>query len=344
MNDRRPVSLSTGMVILVLMAVPATGLAQSATRNTATPARTVWGAPNLQGMWDLHTITPLERPEEFRDRAFLTEEDVTTLERAALNDATDEARPADSERDVGDAYNDFWWDRATTVVETRRTSLIVEPSDGRLPALTPEAEQREAVERSHRPLRATGRFEGGRGADTWADRSLWERCLTQGLPRLSIRAYNANVQIFQTPDYVAIHHEMIHETRLVPLDKSPHLHSGIRQWMGDSRGRWDGDTLVVDTTNFSDRTNFRGSTDGLHMVERFTRLDANTLLYEATFEDPTTWTRPWSAEHPLRTSPGPIFEYACHEGNYGMENLLTSGRALDTDQGRSNAVTPVSRR
>ena len=304
---------------------------QVAKANPTDPAtlRTPWGQPNLQGIWDLHTITRLERPDEFAGREFLTAEEASALEQRARFETTDEARQENVDRDLGQAYNDFWWDRATTVVSTLRTSLIVDPVDGKVPPLTPDAEARAAVERDHRPLRATGGFEGGREADSWLDRSLWERCITQGLPRISGRAYNSNLKIVQTPDHVALLHEQVHEVRIIPLDGTPHLAQGIRQYMGDSRGSWDGETLVVETTNFGEQTNFRGSTSGLRMVERFTRVDAETLLYRVTFDDPTTWTSPWTAEIPWKATEGPIFEYACHEGNYGMTGTLTGGRAED---------------
>ncbi len=251
------------------------------------PPRTPWGHPDLQGTWDNHSITPLERPARFAGREFLTQEEVAELEKRAIQENTDEARSA----------------------------------------LVPEARNRQGeVELSYRPLRATGGFEAGRGADSWFDRSLWERCITQGLPRISSAAYNSNIQIVQGPDRVIILYEMIHEARVVPLDGSPHLDQRIRQYLGDSRGHWDGNTLVVDTTNFTDKTNFRGSTSGLHMIERFTRLDPDTINYEVTFDDPTTWTKPWTAAIPWRKSQGRIFEYACHEGNYGMTGILNGGR------------------
>jgi hypothetical protein len=291
--------------------------------------RTPWGQPNLQGIWDLHSITRLERPDAFAEREFLTPEEASALEQRARFETTDEARQEDTDRDLGQAYNDFWWDRATSVVSTLRTSLIVDPRNGKVPPLTPDAQARAAVERSHRPLRATGGFEGGRGADSWLDRSLWERCITQGLPRISGRAYNSNLKIVQTPDHVALLHEQIHEVRIIPLDGRPQLDQGIRQYMGDSRGHWDGETLVVETTNFGDQTNYRGSTSGLRMEERFTRIDAETLLYRVTFDDPTTWTSPWTAEIPWKATEGPLFEYACHEGNHGMTGTLTGGRAED---------------
>ena len=325
--------LGPTMLMTWLAAGPAAGQVASEVSRTgsADPAtvRTPWGQPNLQGIWDLHTITRLERSDEFAGREFLTPEEASALEQRARLETTDEARQEDVDRDLGQAYNDFWWDRATTVVPTLRTSLIVDPPDGKVPPLTPDAQARAAVEQDHRPLRATGGFQGGRGADSWFDRSLWERCITQGLPRISSRAYNANLKIVQTPDHIALLHEQIHEVRIIPLDGTPHLTPGIRQYMGDSRGHWEGETLVVATTNFGEQTNFRGSTSGLRMVERFTRIDADTLQYRVTFDDPTTWTRPWTVEIPWKAAEGPIFEYACHEGNHGMTGTLSGGRAED---------------
>ena len=323
-------AMSVTVLALSLAPAPVDG-GQAEKENPGNPARppaarTPWGHPDLQGTWDNHTITPLERPDAFAGREFLTREEAEALERGAVEENTDEARQA-GDRDVNAAYNDFWWDRATTVVPSRRTSLIVDPRDGRIPALTPEARQRQAIELDRRPLRATGGFEAGRGADSWYDRSLWERCITQGLPRISSNAYNSNIGVFQTPDYVVIHHEMIHESRIIPLDGRPHVDRKLRLWLGDSRGRWEGDTLVVDTTNFSDQTNYRGSTTGLRMVERFTRVAADVLKYEVTFDDATTWTRSWTAENLWKGSRGAIYEYACHEGNYGMVGILRGARA-----------------
>ena len=317
------------MSMTLLAAGSAVGQVLSTSSADSQTLRTPSGQPSLQGIWDLHSITRLERPDEYAGREFLTAEEAAELERRARFETTDEARQEDIDRDLGQAYNDFWWDRATTVVPTLRTSLIVDPSNGKVPPLTPDAQARVAVERDHRPLRATGGFEGGRGADSWLDRSLWERCITQGLPRISGRAYNSNLKIVQTPDHVALLHEQVHEVRIIPLDGTPHLAQSIRQYMGDSRGRWDGETLVVETTNFGEQTNFRGATTGLRMVEEFTRVDAETLLYRVTFDDPTTWTSPWTAEIPWKATEGPIFEYACHEGNYGMTGTLTGGRAED---------------
>jgi len=327
---KHPLHRSLGLIALIAFVMAAPCLAgqaaksDSAARKSSAP-RTPWGHPDLQGTWDNHTITPLERPDSFAGRQFLTKEEAATLEKRAVVENTDEARQS-GDRDVNTAYNDFWWDRATTVVGTKRTSLVVDPEDGKIPSLTPEARQRQAVESAHRPLRATGGFEAGRGGDSPEDRSLWERCITQGLPRISSNAYNSNIAILQTPSYVVIHHEMIHESRIIPLDGRPHVDSRLRLWLGDSRGHFEGDTLVIDTTNFSDRTSFRGSTTGLHMVERLTRA-GDALRYEVTFDDPTTWTRQWSAENVWPKSQGEIYEYACHEANYGIVGILKGARA-----------------
>jgi len=306
-------------------------------KKTAALLRTPWGHPDLQGIWDNHSITPLERPARFAGREFLTPQEVADLEKRAVAENSDDARFADKERDVEAAYNDFWWDRATTVVKTHRTSLIIDPPDGKIPPLVSEAQDRQGeVELRRRPLRATGGFEAGRGADSWFDRSLWERCITQGLPRISTVAYNSNIRIVQNPDRVVILYEMIHEARIIPLDNSPHLTLRVRQWLGDARGHWEGDTLVVDTTNFTDKTNFRGSTGGFHMIERFKRIDPDTLDYQVTFDDPTTWTKPWTAANTWRKSRGQIFEYACHEGNYGMFGILSGGREEDQAAQKNN--------
>ena len=323
------------LATILLLAVAGSLTARQAPSKTApnkaagTP-RTPWGHPDLQGIWDNHSITPMERPARFAGREFLTSQEVAELEKRAVDENTDEARFSDKERDVEAAYNDFWWDRATTVVKTHRTSLIIDPPDGKIPPLVSEAQDRQGeVELRRRPLRATGGFEAGRGADSWFDRSLWERCITQGLPRVSTVAYNSNIRIVQSPDRVVILYEMIHEARIIPLDNSPHLTPRVRQWLGDARGRWEGDTLVVDTTNFTDKTNFRGSTSGFHMIERFKRIDPDALEYQVTFDDPTTWTKPWTAANTWRKSRGQIFEYACHEGNYGMFGILSGGREED---------------
>ena len=313
MSDRFLAALSTVIAVVLLAPLPAVAQAPTTAADAWTLPRTPDGRPDLQGVWDYRTITPLERPSELAGREFLTDEEVAQLEQRAFERNTDEAIPEDP-TSVG-TYNDFWWDRGQKVVPTMRTSLIVDPPDGRIPY---SDEGRQQAERR------------GRGYEGPESRSLWERCLTRALPRLS-GAYNNNFQIIQSAGVVAIVNEMIHEVRLIPLYESPHADQDIRQWAGDSRGHWDGDTLVVDTTNFSDKTSFRGSGANLHLVERFTRVDEHTLLYEFTADDATTWTAPWTAEFPIVKNDALIYEYACHEGNYGMTNLLLGARVQERD-------------
>ena len=216
----------------------------------------------------------------------------------------------------------WWLDYGRSVVGTRRSSLVVDPSDGRIPALTADAQMRAAERRT---------ASRGRGpADSPEDRTLWERCITRGLPEGMLPAgYNNNVQFVQTPGYVVIVSEMIHDARIVPIDGRPHAPAAIRSWLGDSRGRWEGNSLVVETTNFSPKTNFRGAGENLRLVERFTRIDHDTIEYRFTVEDPGTWTRPWTVTYPLVKSDGRIYEYACHEANYGLQNILKNARAAE---------------
>ena len=317
--------------IVWVLAVAAIGLApvemraQTEEGQTWRPSRTSDGQPDLQGVWSYATITPLQRPSEFAEQAFLTEEEAAAYEQRVLEDRDEDRRDRPAILDVELAYNAFWWDRGTQIVETRRTSLIVDPPDGRLPALMPDAQQR--------MMRKAGAWRGR--ASGPEDRLFSERCMfweSTGPPMLP-STYNNNVQILQTPDHVVILNEMIHDARIVTLDGRRHLGSRNRQWMGDSRGRWDGETLVVDTTTFSDRLDsglgFRGSGQHLHLVERFTRVGPEMLLYEFTLEDATTWTSPWTAVVPMRKMSDLMYEYACHEGNYGMTNLLAGARKED---------------
>ena len=290
-------SLSAGLVTVVLL-LPLSSAAQ-VTGDSGVP-RTPWGVPDLQGIWDNRTITPLERP-----RQFAGQETLTAAEAAAY-----EARTA--EQRVGDRY---YWDRGTMTVADRRTALITDPADGRVPPLTPAGQRRFE----------TGRRQGVGAAD---ERNPSERCITRTVPRLP-GLYNNHYQIFQTPGHVVIFMEMIHDARIVPLDTRPPLPDGVRQWNGDSRGRWDGDTLVIETTHFTGKTNFRGSADNLHLVERLTRVDADTIDYRFTVTDPTTWTRPWTARVPLNRNDGPLYEYACHEGNDGLAGILQVNRNIE---------------
>jgi len=273
---------------------------------------------DLQGVWTFKTITPFERPAQFAGKEFLTEQEAAELERLAAKTNTEEERPTDRARDVAGAYNNFWFDRGDNVVKTRRSSLIIDPPDGRMPPLASEGKSRVDA-------RALARDRPAYGPE---DRSQFERCVTRGLPRLP-GGYNQNLQILQTPGYVVILYEMMRETRIIPVDGRPHVGNDIRQWMGDSRGRWEGKTLVVETSNFNRKQEFRGATDQLRLVERFTRIDANTIDYQITASDPAAWARPWTAAIPLSRTDDVMYEYACHEGNYGMPNLLSSARAED---------------
>jgi len=286
------------------------------------PPKTPDGQPDLQGVWTNVTITPLERPAEFAGKEFLTAQEAAEYEKRIVAANNVDRKNLPPEVDVNLAYNDAWYDRGTKVVGTRRTSLIVNPPDGKIPPLTPEAQKRQAE------IRAAA---AGHANDGPEGRSLAERCLlwaTAGPPMLP-SFYNNNYQIVQAPGYVAIMVEMIHDARIIPLDGRGHLPQDMRQWMGDARGHWEGNTLVVDTTNFTDKTRFRGSDDKLHLTERFTRVDPDTILYEFTVDDPTTFTKPWTAQIPMKKSQGPIFEYACHEGNYAMAGMLAGARAQE---------------
>jgi len=329
---------STGDVAVViavalLAPVRVAGQAQSATKATAaaktwTLPRTPDGQPDLQGVWDYRTITPLERPRELGTKEFFTDEEALNFQkeenRRQNRDLIDPAEGGLQYPPGGVVpYNEFWYDRGNKIVGSKRTSLIVDPPDGRLPAWTPEG-QKQA------DLRAAAQRNDQLGhplADSWEDRPLQERCI-MGLnagPPVTPSAYNNNLQLFQTRGYVVILNEMVHSARIVPLDGRPH--GSVRQWKGDSRGRWEGNTLVVDTTNFKRETSLEGSSTNTHLIERFTRIDANTLLYEFTVDDPTMWTRPWTAVIPMSKSEDPIYEYACHEGNYGMTGILAGARA-----------------
>jgi hypothetical protein len=277
---------------------------------------------DLQGVWTNTTITPLERPVSLAGKQVFTPEEAAKYERETNQRNDADNRESSPEADVNHAYNQFWWDRGTKVVPGLRTSLIVDPPDGRVPALTPEAQKRVAAEAAYNREHST---------DGPENRLLQERCLnwpTAGPPMLP-SFYNNEYQIVQTPSTVAIVVEMIHDVRIIPIDGHPHLPGSIRQWMGDSRGHWEGNTLVVDTTNFTDKTRFRGADENLHLTERLTRVNPNMVLYEFTVDDPTAFTKPWTAQIPMTKTKGPVFEYACHEGNYAMVDILAGARAAE---------------
>ncbi len=278
-------------VTLVQAQIPAEGSA---------PFLTSWGDPDFQGIWDNRTITPLERPQEFSNKAVLTAEEAAVYEAAI------------AERRVDDRSH---WDRGTRVVEDRRTSLVIDPSNGAIPAMTAEGQSRLDFSREQ-------------GVNGPEERNPSERCITRSVPRLP-GLYNNNFQVFQSPGYVVILMEMIHHARIIPLDGRPPLMSHVRQWNGDSRGHWEGQTLVVETTNFNGGTKFRGSAENLDLVERFTRVDADTIDYRFTVDDRTTWTQSWTARIPLNRNEGPLYEYACHERNDGMTGILEVNRNVE---------------
>ncbi len=323
---------------VLLAAGPVVAQSQTLAEEPWTMPRTPDGRPDLQGLWTTQTFTPLQRPERFAGREFLTDEEMAELTEVLTASGVDPLRggafaqalatdDAAERRDTTIQTDPTHYDNAVWLrtnrpkaLSSRRTSLIVDPPDGRIPSRTEEGRQRAAERRELR------------GYDSYQNRPLAERCMVwphEGPPMIP-PPYNDLYQIFQVPGYVVLFPEMANNlARIIPTDGRPHLSQRIRKWSGDSTGRWEGDTLVVDTTNFTDETGFQGSGDALHVVERFTRVDADTILYEFRVEDPTTWTRPWSVEMPMMTAEGPLYEYTCHEGNYGMRNTLRGARAAD---------------
>ena len=281
--------------------------------------------PDFNGIWNSATATPLERPPQLKDKAFFTPEEAAAWESQAA--ARTQEPPATAKKTGTGTYNTFFREFGTSIVKTLRTSIITDPPDGRIPALTPEA----AAVKGRR-------LAGIKNPVSAQETGLQDRCLafvTAGPPMLPY-SYNSNYQIVQSTDSVVIHAEMIHDTRVIRLDGSPHLPPGIRLWKGDSVGRWEGDTLVVDTTNFNDGGGFYGDAGGnfgwdrnLHLIERFSLLDKDTLLYRFEVDNPTAFTQPWKGELTMTRASGPIYEYACHEGNYALPNLLSGYRATE---------------
>ena len=305
----------------ILLAIVMASLTAATGAFAQTP-RTPWGHPDLQGIWSTATITPFERPPDVAGKEFLTAQEAADFERKALETNDRDRRGGSAEADVAGAYNEFWFDRGTKVVPTRRTSLVIDPPDGRIPPLTADARTRLTGEAEARKARGP--------ADHPEDFSLWVRCIVRGVPTVMLpQGYNGNYQIYQTPEYVVIVAEMIHEARIIPLDGRPHPPPTVRQWMGDSVGRWDGDTLIVETTNFSDKAAYRGTTANLRLVERFTRTAPDVLQYRVTIDDPATFTRPWTVELPVTPTEGKIYEYSCHEANYSLEGMLRGARAQE---------------
>ena len=332
MNRSRWVVALTCIALPLMASLTAGQSAPSVKPRANAIPRTADGRPDLQGYWTNDSYTPLERPAEFSTKSHFTPQEAAAFVRTRLDRLENQSRT-----DIH--YDDAIWQKESYNKEANlRTSLLTSPADGKLPPLTEEGKRRQAADPSVREPR---------GADRVQDRSLGERCITWGNvgPPMLPPTYYANFQILQMGDYVIIRHELMHEARLIPVDGSAHPSPGVQYLYGDARGRWEGDTLVVDTTNFTDKTPFRGmpsntrqdirSTERLHVVERFTRVDADTIRYEFKVEDPGMWTAPWSGEMPIRKFEGPIYEYACHEGNYGLANILRAARVAERQAGGS---------
>ena len=305
------------LLIIAVGQIPLAGQSK-----TYTPPRTADGQPDLQGIWTNATVTPLERPAELAGKpVFASDQEAAEFAKKAVEATNADNRNIPRELDVARAYNQFWYDRGTDVVGTKRTSLIVDPPDGHIPPLTPQGQKRAddfAQMRAAHP------------ADGPENRTLNERCIrwaTAGPPMLP-GPYNNNYQIVQAPGYVIIVVEMIHDARIIPIDGRPHLPKNVKSWLGDARGHWEGNTLVVETTNFRPDATYRNTIpESLHLTERFTRISPDTIDYQFRVDDPSTFTRPWTASIPMTKVPGPVYEYACHEGNYAMEGILAGARA-----------------
>jgi hypothetical protein len=338
---KKPLAAVGALAAISLL--PAAGQTQPPRKSSAaagkkawTPPRTPDGRPDLQGVWTNATLTPLERPANLAGKLTLTEAEAAAYEKQRLDEGNMDRRDGGAEADLDRAYNDVFYDRGSHLVSVdgvKRTSLVVDPPDGKIPAYTSEARKR--IEESRAAARQ-------HPADRPSDRSPQERCIfsyREGPPMLA-GAYNNNYQIVQTPEYVMIFVEEIHDPRVIPLDGRPHLPPSIRQWVGDSVGHWEGDTLVVDTTNFTTKSAFRGTGENLHVIERFTRISPDTILYRFTIDDPSTFTKPWTAESTFVAVTDKIYEYACHEGNYSMTSMLRGARLQEKqaeESGKKNS-------
>jgi hypothetical protein len=294
-----------------------------------TPPRTPDGQPDFQGSWSTATLTPLERPAQFAGKEFFTEQEAVEYAKRTLEQVNSDRRDGGAEADLSRNYNEFWRDRGSSVVVTRRTSLIVDPPDGKVPPLTPEAQRkRAAMEAGVGEPKTVSTSRPQRLPNGPEDMPLRIRCVSRDLPMIPTPNNNF-LQIVQSAGYVAILQEMMHEVRIIPLDRKAHVDPRIRGYMGDSIGRWEGNTLMIDTTNFIGTDNFYGADEAMHLTERLTRIDPNTILYQFTVDDPTAFTRPWSGEMSITKTDQPVEEYACHEGNYSMESILSGARAAE---------------
>jgi hypothetical protein len=338
----RPVVLATLLFAAIVAAdhllaqSPAAGTGGGTAARTAASApvpKTPWGHPDLQGTWDYKTITPLERPAQYGDRQYLTEAEAKALEERA-GKRMDEPPSDEQPNQSGTIHATYLTDPGRRVDDDRRTSLIIDPPDGRVPALVNAG----AGRGGRGGGRGGGARPGGR-ADSWTDRSLLERCITWGIPTASLPGlYNNNIQIVQSPDSVVIVHEMVHDARVIPLDGRPRVTGKgdtARNYLGESRGWFEGDTLVVETKNFGAKTNYRGANMNLTLTERYRRVNASRVELLLTVDDPTVWTKPWTVKLGMRPSEGDLIEYACHEGNYGLRNILEVAR----DEEKAAAAT-----
>jgi hypothetical protein len=348
MTRRCPVSIGVlGIFVAVvwLSRLPAAAQAPTAwvkptdpakTPKTWTAPRTPDGQPDLQGFWTNTTYTPLERPKNVT-KAFYTQEEALEIAKRAADVEAGQTEPG-TVADVHYDFTQFGLDRSQGAMALNlRTSLIVDPPDGRVPPMTAEGQKRAAA-------RAEARKRMGAPTDAAQNQPLSARCIIMdraGPPMLA-GAYNNNYQIVQAPGYVMILVEMIHDVRIIPLDGRPHLPRNVRQWTGSYLGHWEGETLVVESTNFTDKTGFQGSSENMRLTERFTRVAEDVIRYQFTVDDPATWARPWSAEVPMKKTIGPLFEHACHEGNYSLPNILAGARA-EEKRAAGEAATKVSK-
>jgi len=332
-------------VFIVLAATAMTAAAQNAAAQSKIP-RAADGHPDLSGIWTNASITPFERPSDLAGKEFFTEQEAAAYERSHQRNLDQRDGIKGTNADVTLAYNDAWWDRGTRLFTSRRTSVVIDPPDGHIPPLTENRKRQLAAIAETRRKRCEqpgcGLENNGQlgPADGPEDRPVMERCLSFGnvAPMVST-AYNNNYEIVQTQDFIGIDVEMVHQMRRIPLDGSPHMASSARFWAGDSRGRWEGDTLVIDTTNFRPEAAFRGSDENLHLIERLIRLDDDNMRYQFTVDDPTAFAKRWTGELIFVKSKGLLFEYACHEGNEGMSGILAGARA---DERKAAAVSAKS--
>ena len=327
MSHRFLVSLGASAIVIAVVSLAPVGVAGQAPSGAAKKAKT-WtaprtpdGQPDLQGFWTNASYTPLERPKNVT-KEFYTREEAAQFEKRFVDTEAEQTEPG-TVPDVHYDYTQFGLDRSLAgYSRSLRTSLIVDPRDGRIPPMTAEGQKRVAE-------RAEARKRMGGPYDAAQNLPLGARCVIMDRvgPPMLYGNYNNNYQIVQAPGYVMILVEMLHDTRIIPLDGRAHVPQNVRQWTGSYRGHWEGDTLVVETTNFNGKNPFRGSSENMRLIERFTRADENTIRYQFTVDDPATWARPWSAELPMKKTIGPLFEHACHEGNYGLYNILAGTRA-----------------